>query len=78
MRQRIYRQHINRPISPEYQRAVIPVLQGCPLLDYNGRHFPDPYFESHGKGYTDDYKAMGPKVNYLAGGSAANPTGKEG
>lgn len=33
------------------------------------------YSDSHGKNdYTDDYKARGIWVNYLAGGSAANPT----
>ena len=35
------------------------------------------YSESHGKNdYTDDYKSRGMWVNYLAGGSAANPTEK--
>lgn len=35
------------------------------------------YSESHGKNdYTDDYKSRGIWVNYLAGGSAVNPTEK--
>lgn len=35
------------------------------------------YSESHGKNdYTDDYKSRGIWVNYLAGGSPANPTEK--
>ena len=35
------------------------------------------YSDSHGKNdYTDDYKSRGIWVNYLAGGSAANPTEK--
>lgn len=35
------------------------------------------YSDSHGKNdYTDDYKSRGIWVNYLAGGSAANPMGK--
>lgn len=35
------------------------------------------YSDSHGKNdYTDDYKSRGIWVNYIAGGSAANPTGK--
>lgn len=35
------------------------------------------YSDSHGKNdYTDDYKSRGMWVNYLAGGSAANPTEK--
>lgn len=35
------------------------------------------YSDSRGKNdYTDDYKSRGIWVNYLAGGSAANPTEK--
>lgn len=60
----------------EYQKSGYPRFCEAARYWMQWAGIPDSvYSESHGKNdYTDDYKSRGIWVNYLAGGSAANPT----
>ena len=62
----------------EYQKSGYPRFCEAARYWMQWAGIPDSvYSESHGKNdYTDDYKSRGIWVNYLAGGSAANPTEK--
>ena len=60
----------------EYQKSGYPRFCEAARYWMQWAGVPDSvYSDSHGKNdYTDDYKSRGIWVNYLAGGSAANPT----
>ncbi len=64
--------------ATEYQKSGYPRFCEAARYWMQWAGIPDSvYSESRGKDdYTDDYKSRGIWVNYLAGGSAANPAGK--